>query len=155
MITLSALAVSELVAAHDAALPCEACGFLIGTNGAAASHVINLALPSGAAGSLNGFELADHEIVRVTTWAADRGLSIVAIFHSHPNGHAGLSDTDTAAIRYSRWPWVLITRQSPNHILILAFAAVTTQPMHVRLIDDMANAHEAHAADGLRLHTCL
>jgi proteasome lid subunit RPN8/RPN11 len=132
------LAKSKLKAAHDAALPCEACGFLLGTNEGSACHVVDLALPNSAAGSRDGFELADHEIARVTAHAADRGLAIVAIFHSHPSGYAALSERDMAAIRYSQWPWVLVTRQPPNDIHIQAFAAGTAQPMDVRLVDDVS-----------------
>jgi proteasome lid subunit RPN8/RPN11 len=132
------LAKSKLKAAHDAALPCEACGFLLGTNEGSVCHVVDIALPSGAAGSFNGFELADHEISRVTAYAEDRGLKIVAIFHSHPGGYAALSERDLAAIRFSQWPWVLITRRPPNDICIQAFAAGTAQPMDVRLVDDVS-----------------
>jgi proteasome lid subunit RPN8/RPN11 len=132
VIVLSALAASKLAVAYDAELPLEACGFLLGTNDSAAINVIDIALPSSAAGSLDGFELADHEIARVTAYAADRGLEIVAIFHSHPSGYPGLSETDAAAIRHSQWPWVLISSRPPDGINILAFAAETAEPIDVR-----------------------
>lgn len=138
MIILSALAISKLTGACNAALPFEACGFILGRNDAAIRHAVDIALPSGAAGSLDGFELADHEIARVTAYAADRGLEIVAIFHSHPSGSAALSERDMAAIRDSQWPWVLITRRPPDDIRILAFAAGTARPIDVRLVDDLS-----------------
>jgi proteasome lid subunit RPN8/RPN11 len=113
-------------------LPFEACGFLPGWADGSDFHGIDVARPAGAAGSLDGFELSDREIARVTAYAADRGLAIVAMFHSHPSGFPDLSETDRSAIRHSQWPWILLTRSQAGGLELAAFAAGTAEPIEVR-----------------------
>lgn len=132
MIVLAPLMDCRLERAYDAALPLEACGFLLGRREGSDCHVVDMALPAGAAGSMDGFELSDHEVARVTAYAADRGLAIVALFHSHPTGHPHLSEADRAAIRYSQWPWMLLTRSQTGKLELAAFAAGTAEPIDVR-----------------------
>ena len=130
MIVFNSCALSKLAAACEKALPAEACGLLLGRAEGSDRRVTDIALPSGAAGLVDGFELADHEMARMAAYAACRGLGIVAVFHSHPTGFAGLSSYDMAAIRHSEWPWVVVTQA--GGLRLTAFAAGTAQPVAVR-----------------------
>ncbi len=132
MIGFTPEASAKISNACDFAMPHEACGFLLGYADGADSCVIDLALPASAAGSFDAFELSDREVSRVAAHAADRALDIVAIFHSHPSGHAWLSDVDLASIRFSEWPWVLATRSRAGGLNLQAFAAGTAEPIDVR-----------------------
>jgi proteasome lid subunit RPN8/RPN11 len=50
------------------------------------------------------FAIPDHEIQRVRLVAAEAHLSIIALFHSHPEGSSELSESDRAALHHSEWP---------------------------------------------------
>ena len=110
-----------LARACDRAFPLEACGFLL----AAAQHgrpiATEIVITVGSAGYRDEFEIPDHELRRMGAYAEDRGLQIVALFHSHPSGDPRLSATDRAALRYSAWPWVIVTR--PNATSAIALTA--------------------------------
>jgi proteasome lid subunit RPN8/RPN11 len=132
VITLTDHVVDRLKRAYSGALPHETCGLLLGYHhGLHHHHAVDVVLPAGAAGSRDGFELCDHEIVRMTAHAVDRGLAIVALFHSHPSQHADLSEADLAAIRYSQWPWLLLHARE-DRLDIAAFAAGNGAPIAMR-----------------------
>ena len=85
----------------------EACGFLLGAVEGVATDVV---LGRESAEERDAFAIPDHELRRLTAYAEDRGLRILALFHSHPSGSSDLSAGDRAALRYSAWPWVIVTR---------------------------------------------
>ncbi len=85
----------------------EACGFLLGAMEGVASDVV---LARESSQERDSFAIPDHELRRVAAYAEDRGLRILALFHSHPSGCSDLSTGDGAALRYSAWPWVIVTR---------------------------------------------
>ena len=87
----------------EAAYPNEGCGILLGTeNGGTRQAVI--AIPCRNAydgGQKDRFELDPAEQLAAERRARELGLSVVAIFHSHPDCDAYFSSTD---LKYS-CPW--------------------------------------------------
>jgi proteasome lid subunit RPN8/RPN11 len=105
-----------LIEAYEVAYPRECCGFLLGTPGRRPS-VKRVVTVLNAFSGLCAFAIPDFEVRRVKTMALKAGLSITAMFHSHPGGSPGLSDDDSAALRYSEWPWLLFTMKSATREL--------------------------------------
>lgn len=77
-------------------LPEEACGLLGGT-GALASLMLPVA---NAARSSTRFRMDPQDQVEAMTRVEGAGLDLVAIFHSHPCGPAGPSETDLREAAY-------------------------------------------------------
>jgi len=70
----------------------------------------------------------------VQAWGEDRGLEIVALFHSHPSGDARLSAADRASLAHSRWPWVIVTR-GPGRVApaLTGYRPGEARPMQIRI----------------------
>jgi proteasome lid subunit RPN8/RPN11 len=104
-------AVDAIARAYEAALPFESAGFLLGpaTHRNETTHAGEIALlrPAAVRGE---FEVSDHDLRRIETWAEDRHLTVVALFHSHPSGDRRLSTADRRSLGGSPWPWVITTR---------------------------------------------
>jgi proteasome lid subunit RPN8/RPN11 len=94
----------------------EACGFLLGAVEGVAGEVV---VGRESAPERGSFAIPDHELRRVAAYAEDRGLRILALFHSHPSGSTALSSGDRAALRYSAWPWVIVTRHTGESTALL------------------------------------
>uniref|UniRef100_Q01Y58 Metal-dependent protease of the PAD1/JAB1 superfamily-like protein n=1 Tax=Solibacter usitatus (strain Ellin6076) TaxID=234267 RepID=Q01Y58_SOLUE len=120
MLAVTESASRALTRACDEAHPMEACGFLLGSVEGVATEVI---MGRESAQERDTFAIPDHELRRVAAYAQDRGLRILALFHSHPSGSRDLSRGDRAALRYSAWPWVIVTRPSESSTAVLTFYA--------------------------------
>lgn len=118
-IVVSRPAAQAMEAACERALPLEASGFLLGVRRGRERHATDIVLSQGGAAAHGAFEIADHELRRLKAWAEDRGLDILALFHSHPSGSLILSAADRAALRHSEWPWLVVARR-PGRVLTLA-----------------------------------
>jgi proteasome lid subunit RPN8/RPN11 len=118
LMTLEAL--HMLALAFDRALPLEVCGFLVGRRGQRRLQVTDIVVARGATGERGAFAIPDYEARRAKAWAEDRGLLILALFHSHPSGDRQLSESDRAALRYCGLPWVIVTRSSREPAISLA-----------------------------------
>ena len=113
-------ALHALALAFDRALPLEVCGFLVGRRGQRRLQVTDIVVARSATGERGAFAIPDYEARRAKAWAEDRGLLILALFHSHPSGDRRLSESDRAALRYSAWPWVIVTRTGREPGIALA-----------------------------------
>lgn len=102
--------VEALAAACDAAFPCEACGFLLGRTTGDGIVAVDVARARSSSAMQGEFEICDDELRRIRAWSDERSLEIVALFHSHPSGERSLSVADRAALAYSEWPWLVVTR---------------------------------------------
>ncbi|MGX7678334.1 Mov34/MPN/PAD-1 family protein [Jatrophihabitans sp. DSM 45814] len=114
-------AADALAAACEQAFPLEVVGFLVGARHGDDMAASEFVLARGAAGGRGEFDIPDHEVSRIQAWAQDRRLHIVALVHSHPSGDSRLSETDQAALRYSDWPWSVVTRVSRTGIEFAAY----------------------------------
>jgi proteasome lid subunit RPN8/RPN11 len=113
-------ALHMLALAFDRALPLEVCGFLVGRRGQRRLQVTDIVVARSATGERGAFAIPDYEARRAKAWAEDRGLLILALFHSHPSGDRQLSDSDRAALHHCAWPWVIVTRSSREPAISLA-----------------------------------
>ncbi|MEZ0313723.1 MAG: Mov34/MPN/PAD-1 family protein [Myxococcota bacterium] len=85
---------ATLVAMRDAvrsAYPEEACGFLLG-HGELVERVLPVA--NVAADRRRGYLMAPAALLAAHREASARGLEVLGVFHSHPNGAARLSARD-------------------------------------------------------------
>lgn len=95
-------------------LPRECCGFLLGDKQGGATNA-TLAVPVlNAEPGAGSFAIPDSEIDRVRDLARRVKLEVMALYHSHPGGHAMLSPTDAAALVHSEWPWLILTLSPTN-----------------------------------------
>jgi len=108
-LSISAGAATKLAAICRDALPHEAAGFLLGRVDDGIAIVTDIEPARESATDIGSFAIPDHELRRAAAYAADRGERIVALYHSHPSGETRLSASDRAALRHSRWPWVIVT----------------------------------------------
>jgi proteasome lid subunit RPN8/RPN11 len=108
-----------LVAACDHAFPLEAAGCVLGVRSDCGMVATDMVLSRAAAAGHGAFEIADHEVHRIKTWAAARDLRILALFHSHPSGSVELSTADRNALKHSEWPWLVVAHR-PRSALKLA-----------------------------------
>jgi proteasome lid subunit RPN8/RPN11 len=99
----------QLRRAHDAAAPRECCGVLLGERAAGAVVVRRVVETRNSATGIGAFAIPDEEMRRARVLATEWGLSIVAIFHSHPDGVGEPSANDRAALAHSEWPWAIVT----------------------------------------------
>jgi proteasome lid subunit RPN8/RPN11 len=94
------------------------------------------AVVSGSSSTHGEFEIADLELRRIKAWGHDHGLTIVAVFHSHPSGDRRLSEADRLALRHSQWPWVIVTRDSHHaDVVLTGYQAGDAAPMAVCIFD--------------------
>ena len=104
MIRVSPEAWAAIVPHLEAAYPKEGCGILLGTEDAEGNRLAQLALPCRNAyegEQADRFELDPRDQIEAERRARQLGLSVVAIFHSHPDCDAYFSATD---LKYS-CPW--------------------------------------------------
>jgi proteasome lid subunit RPN8/RPN11 len=95
--------------AYENALPRECCGVLLG-NVCHGSILVRSVVPTlNPVGDRKSFAIPDFEIWRAGQTARKNGLSIAAIYHSHPSGNAQLSWADEAAVLLSALPWIIVT----------------------------------------------
>jgi proteasome lid subunit RPN8/RPN11 len=117
---------AELTRANEAAYPRECCGVFLGRSDGTCVTVHRVVSTLNAVSTVGGFAIPDHEMRRVRLLAAEAGLVIVAVFHSHPSGSTELSGSDRAALEHSEWPWVILTeRAAPGEVVLTWFNQVT------------------------------
>ncbi len=100
----------ELRDSYERAAPQECCGLLLGVRRARGAVVRRVVETLNAFSMCGGFVIPDHELARARRVAASERLSILAVFHSHPEGARTLSHADRDALSHSEWPWVVLTQ---------------------------------------------
>lgn len=104
--------------ACDTAAPHECCGLLLGRAMAAHLEVRRVLVARNGAGAIGHFAIPAFEFARAHSLAAQWGLDIIAVFHSHPDGDTRLSGADLIALAGSEWPWVVIApADAPDDIV--------------------------------------
>ena len=130
---LEASALSELAAGCAQVDSREACGFLLGksdSSGGKVTAIICSQVPEPVAGE---FEISPSEIRRIRRHSKERGLEILALFHTHPSGNPAMSDSDRNALQHSEWPWVIVTwSASENRFTLTGYQTGAGEPFTVR-----------------------
>ncbi len=94
------------------AAPGEVCG-LIGGVGARALRIVEI--PNDAADPTSHYQLNEEAFVRTMFAFESAGLSLLGIYHSHPQGDPIPSETDIAEAAYPDTAYVIIgLRHSPE-----------------------------------------
>lgn len=100
--------------------PLEACGLLGGQNGRALIHYpVDNILRSPIA-----YEMEPLQQIRAMLDIEARGMELLAIYHSHPQGAARPSLTDIAQAHYPEAVQIIISLQTPEQPETRAFHIV-------------------------------
>ena len=97
----------------DAAFPLEACGLMAGMNG----QVLRLYPITNRLASPHAYEMDPAEQVTAMIDLENRGWGMLAIYHSHPYGPEGPSQSDIVQAYYPDSLYVIVSyrdRRSPN-----------------------------------------
>ena len=76
--------------------PRECCGFLLGLEGEGALRVSEVWPVPNAAPTSDRYEMTPESVLEIHRRAASRHLSVLASYHSHPDGAALPSEIDRA-----------------------------------------------------------
>lgn len=88
---------NKILACAEQQSPKEACGLLSGTGNRIRHH-----FPiTNTMHSLNRFLMDGKEMLTAFDWIEEHGQTLLAIYHSHPNGPSKPSQTDLNADHYS------------------------------------------------------
>lgn len=122
--TLLASPLRRALAEHArAAWPEEACGLLVGVGGVPREAV---RLTNCASDALRRYALDPLEYMRVERTAERRGLGVVGVWHSHPDGGAEPSETDRRAA-WPGWLYVIISLPGDGSSCIRAWRLVANE----------------------------
>lgn len=124
-------AVFRAMVAHVTAVsPEEGCGFLAGTGTAVSRHFpVENKLHSPTV-----YQMAPDQQLQAMLAAEDAGLTLLAIYHSHPTGPATPSPTDIAQATFPDLAYVIITLQDippTMRAFSLRQTAVNEMPLHI------------------------
>lgn len=107
----------RLVALAAAGLPLEVCGLLAGRDG----RVVQIYPVANQLASRHAFELAPGPFVAAIFDLEARGLELLAIYHSHPDGPSAPSVTDVARAAYPEALQVIISLADRARPSVAAF----------------------------------
>jgi proteasome lid subunit RPN8/RPN11 len=108
---------SEIVSHAREEAPREACGILAGRNG----RVLRLYRARNADLSPTTYSLEPEQQYRIFKDIEDRGLELVAIYHSHPSSSAAPSDRDIAQAYYPEASYLVVSLKDPLEPQVRAF----------------------------------
>lgn len=122
--TLLASPLRRILAEHARdTWPEEACGLLVGAGGAPREVV---GLTNYASDPLRRYALDPLEYMRVEHAAERRGLGVVGVWHSHPDGGAEPSETDRRAA-WPGWLYVIVGLQGDSPCCIRGWRLVANE----------------------------
>ena len=99
----------ETMLAHlKAVYPLEACGLMAGKNG----RVHQIYPVDNYLASPFAFEMVPQQLVAAMIDIEEQGLTLLAIYHSHPHGPPSPSSTDIAQANYPEAVQVIISLQN-------------------------------------------
>ena len=95
LIFLLPRSVTDQLGAHaQGAYPRECCGFLLGED-CDGELMVEEVMPVGNVASGRGrYEMSPESVLLAERSAGDKGLSILGVYHSHPDGDSTPSDMD-------------------------------------------------------------
>ncbi|MBB4611887.1 Mov34/MPN/PAD-1 family protein [Novosphingobium taihuense] len=102
-------ALAAMTAAAQQAAPVEACGILLGN----ASHVASAVQAANVAPDpARHFEIDPAALIAAHKAARAGGLQVLGYFHSHPNGLARPSATDSASAARDGRVWAIVAPEN-------------------------------------------
>jgi proteasome lid subunit RPN8/RPN11 len=121
---------SEIISHAREEVPREACGILAGRDG----RVLRLYRARNADHSPTSYSLEREQQYRILKDIEDRGLELVAIYHSHPSSPATPSDKDIEQAYYPEACYLVVSLKDPLEPQIRAFRVTE----HGAVEEDMA-----------------
>ena len=106
----------QLIQHAKEAYPVEGCGLLAGRG--VAERFIAM---RNVSGSGLEYEMDPAELIHVLRQLRSSGEQLMAIYHSHPYGPAGLSDKDIEQAYYPEAAQVVVSLAEPQHPQAKAF----------------------------------
>ena len=103
--------------------PYEVCGMLAGTN----DRVARVYRTTNSEKSETRYYMEPREQLRFMQDMDDKGLDLLAIYHSHPKTQAYPSVTDVGLAFYPESLYVILTLQDPQAPQIRAFTIIDGQ----------------------------
>jgi proteasome lid subunit RPN8/RPN11 len=99
MIHIEPTALEEMIADAERSFPDECCGFFFGTEAHGDRTVKEiLAVDNSKEGDKKRrFEIAPRDYLKAEAFAEEKGLTLIGVYHSHPNSPAIPSALDRAA----------------------------------------------------------
>jgi proteasome lid subunit RPN8/RPN11 len=108
---------SEIISHAREEVPREACGILAGRDG----RVLRLYRARNADQSPTSYSLEPEQQYRIFEDIEDRGLELVAIYHSHPSSPAAPSDKDIEQAYYPEASYLVVSLKDPLEPQVRAF----------------------------------
>lgn len=108
---------SEIISHAREEAPREACGILAGRDG----RVLRLYRARNADPSPTSYSLEPEQQYRIFKDIEDRGLELVAIYHSHPSSPATPSDNDIKQAYYPDASYLVVSLTDPLEAQVRAF----------------------------------
>ena len=87
--------------------PYEACAILLGNTNEETWETTEIFLTENTDKSEINFTVSNKQLLKVYNKAEENGLSVVGIFHSHPNSEPSPSNTDIKFMKGNPVPWVI------------------------------------------------
>jgi len=123
---------TDMVAHALDELPNEACGLLAAVPGTA--KVERLYRCRNAAVSSRRYEVDSRDMLNADRDAEDRGLQIVAVYHSHTHTDAYPSPTDVKQAPDPTWRYVLVSLKDAEPVVRsyrITDGAITEEPVEL------------------------
>ena len=115
MLRLAASAYAAIVGHAYDGLPDEACGLLLGDPASSLAQVFH---PTGnAARSSRVYSIGPRDFLDADDAAADAGLAIIGVVHSHTHTDAYPSPTDVAQAPDPDWHYVIVSLRDEAPVL--------------------------------------
>ena len=87
--------IAQRLASHAAdCYPRECCGFILGEDCKGELYVEDILPVDNISAETHRYEMTPESVLHANQAARSRNAEILAVYHSHPNGDDGLSDTD-------------------------------------------------------------
>ncbi len=111
----------QIMLAHTQAIfPLEACGLLAGQE----NYISHIYLIDNSLHSRVAFEMDAQQQIEAMLHAEERGLELIAAFHSHPTGPQTPSQTDVAKTYYPELAQIIIALDNRENPSTRAFTIV-------------------------------
>ena len=112
----------------------EVCGFLLGTDCGGSANIQQAMVVRNGISRTGGFSISHGEYDRARRRAVKSGLSLLAVFHTHPGGQPQPSDADRHSLASSPIPWVILSPASgagEGNMKLAAYTSRTGEPLRI------------------------